>query len=552
MIVRISRLGGVPALNCRMRCLVAVAGLAVVNSAVLFGDESRNPLGYLDKAQRDIAACIDLLHAKLGQDPALSRCDFSAVNIPSFTQGAEDLRSSRRLHVLGIEVQVARTTTEFENFCTKKIMRKIVAVRARAVSPELEPVLPDLLEPRVVASRISSLTGHCRRSVMFTPIASGVGIDWVVGFREDRDWALRAVARVLQVLQSVHKLGITLNGRGRFVISGGKDLDSIQLADVADATWFKNSFGSYVNVVDLSAKSDLLMIANQLAAIRDAMAVPAIVSFVESVRRLTMSGDFEYTFWIDAFHRTAAGDEFVELPKVLYRHRVMEAPAVVRKFLDAEAACMQEPETSEEECDFLFEEWAIPPSSARYASDGDSITKIFGDESACSERSMLLALDGLHGLAPKVGSDEDFVRVLREVEPHSLKLVEERLFRRTDVLISAVVRLLETLRNLHDAGMVHRDVRLETLVFSKKSDVAGTLMLVGYGSARPFVDADGFHLPRVARKYDLLGVVHHLAQRVGREVPAFVELFLEVDAMPTEARPDYERWIRILTKLALQ
>ena len=184
-----------------------------MNGAVLFGDESRNPLGYMDKAQRDIAACIDLLHAKLGQDPALSRCDFSAVNIPSFTQGAEDLRSSRRLHVLGIEVQVARTTTEFENFCTKKIMRKIVAVRARAVSPELEPVLPDLLEPRVVASRISSLTGHCRRSVMFTPIASGVGIDWVVGFREDRDWALRAVARVLQVLQSVHKLGITLNGR---------------------------------------------------------------------------------------------------------------------------------------------------------------------------------------------------------------------------------------------------------------------------------------------------------------------------------------------------
>ena len=297
------------------------------------------------------------------------------------------------------------------------------------------------------------------------------------------------------------------------------------------------------------------MIANQLAAIRDALAVPVIVSFVESVRRLIMSGDFEYTFWIDALQRTAAGDEFVELPKVVLRHRVMEDPPVVRQFLDAVTACgkqLLEPETNEDEWEFPFEEWAIPPSSARYSSDGDSIVKIFGDESDCSERAMLLALDGLDGLAPKVGSDEDFVRVLSEVEPLSLKLGEERLFRRTDVLIPAVVRLLETLRNLHDAGMVHRDVRLETLVFSKKSDVAGTLMLVGYGSAQPFVDADGFHLPRVARKYDLLGVVHHLAQRVGREIPAFVELFLEIDAMPTEARPDYERWIRILTKLALQ
>ena len=227
-----------------MRRLVAVAGLALVNGAVLFGDESRNPLGYMDKAQRDMAACVDLLRAKLGQDPALSRCDFSAVNIPSITQGAEDLRSLRRLNARGIEVQVARTTTEFETFCTNKIIRKIVAVRTRAVLPELEPVLPDILEHRVVASRISSLTGHCRRSVMFTPIATGVGIDWVVGFREDREWALRAVARVLQVLQSVHTLAITLNGKGRFVISGAKDLDSIQLADVADATWFKNSFGT--------------------------------------------------------------------------------------------------------------------------------------------------------------------------------------------------------------------------------------------------------------------------------------------------------------------
>ena len=58
----------------------------------------------------------------------------------------------------------------------------------------------------------------------------------------------------------------------------------------------------------------------------------------------------------------------------------------------------------------------------------------------------------------------------------------------------AIAKTIEILAQVHSAGLVHGDIHGKNLVYADVNDVPGTLRLIDYGRAEPFVDANGEHV----------------------------------------------------------
>jgi serine/threonine protein kinase len=119
-------------------------------------------------------------------------------------------------------------------------------------------------------------------------------------------------------------------------------------------------------------------------------------------------------------------------------------------------------------------------------------------------------------------------------------------------LFEVLAKLLEVLQVVHEAGFAHNDAHAGNMVYSSLLDIAQNAKLIDFGFAHPFVDARGKHRTdgRGSRKLDLERLAMFLAEKFGHQVPEFVEYFVEIDALYSEEKPDYNKWIQVFRSLA--
>jgi serine/threonine protein kinase len=177
-------------------------------------------------------------------------------------------------------------------------------------------------------------------------------------------------------------------------------------------------------------------------------------------------------------------------------------------------------------------------------------------EDICKERVLLGSLHGLKGGIPRMhalkqhgqGSnrclnqilvmdklgDADWGRVTRSTP-------DAWLYRR-------LARLLDIVRSLHEKGFVHFDIKGDNVRVNSQSSEAA--FLIDFGIAFAFADETGKHKFFLGRKADLESIVDMISTISFGKNSWFDDFKREVESLEPKARPNYEKWINCLNKLA--
>jgi hypothetical protein len=171
-----------------------------------------------------------------------------------------------------------------------------------------------------------------------------------------------------------------------------------------------------------------------------------------------------------------------------------------------------------------------------------------GKDDLCLELAVISALDGLNGGVPRIHKIEKIPSSLKslfrgrvlvmdrrgDAEWSDIPMVESREFN------MRFSRLIEIVRDMHDRGFVHNDIKPMNIRISTTYPAAVTL--IDFDQAEPFIDSRGFHLGSASRIKDMEGI---LAIAVATEGPKtwLPEFYQDVKSLGLTDRPNYEKWI---------
>jgi predicted Ser/Thr protein kinase len=255
----------------------------------------------------------------------------------------------------------------------------------------------------------------------------------------------------------------------------------------------------------------------------------------------------EYRVWIDQFARTMADRKRKE-PEPSPSPPVVRDSPIIREFKREMNACMQTFNSlGWEKCvktsDQLVIE-SVGEITVREITKGDGgdiwstsnpnillkVSKSYRD--FCKERSILSVLNGLNGRVPDLYTVIDpkcHMMVMHKVGTKNWPgpLDSER------PTNNQVADLIETLRDLHDAGFLHgdlypRNARIDT-EHAYLIDFEMSSLIPESGAS---VDA--------SRRSDMMRLVGYVFTL---NVPRGLEMYADMDVLGDDDRPDYEKWI---------
>jgi tRNA A-37 threonylcarbamoyl transferase component Bud32 len=202
-----------------------------------------------------------------------------------------------------------------------------------------------------------------------------------------------------------------------------------------------------------------------------------------------------------------------------------------------------------------------------------AVMKIYSDDRLeepqvlCSEKSMLMALDGLNGLAPRIFEITNGVHEACKIKSFVMEhvgnddiIIEEDLWRKDEPVFHRIVaRMLEILRDLHELGFIHADAHVNNWKLDNEEDIEGGLKLIDFGLSRPYVDAEGRHLVdndhasmldrETSRREDMKKIAEEVKSAAVKGSALVAEFVEEMETLGREERPNYEKWIALFRSL---
>ena len=524
-------------------------------------------MGSIELIKGDISACREAALNSIGMHDL---CRPAEVTLA----GVGEIHCSPDGKCGSVEAVRVLREAQVDDFCTHRVLRRLLAyehliVGEHAVVAGMDPV--------------------CTNMTMFVDSVNPSQFLSHTWADSDPTQAYSVAVSLLTALEKIHSLGIGFRGGAQFYEPD--NVGSLKLSDCRNAQIFFTPNGHLLHPTTLTPKDDLI------SAFVSAPSAP-LVALREAVRRQRRTEPFAYGNWVSIFSRLVQNESLVEYEAGRVGHRAMQAGLDrVGNFEAIYEQCRGEaeaipiflkdcPNSGPYVCPPIgeFEVASLGPITLEVPGPGQerltgvsgevfrstdrrAVLKVFKSDScrrrrleACRERSVLRALNGLSALIPRehaiVGGVDEECKLISLVEDfagdYSFKGMSRLLQPSSPVLFQVLARLLSILREVHAAGFVHNDAHAGNMVYSELRDVAGSAKLIDFGFAQPFVDANGFHVTdgRGSRKLDLVRLAAFLAEKFGKDVPEFVEYFLEIDALETEGVPDYTKWIDTFTAIA--
>lgn len=183
-----------------------------------------------------------------------------------------------------------------------------------------------------------------------------------------------------------------------------------------------------------------------------------------------------------------------------------------------------------------------------------AVEKEDGIASMCDEKASYRYLEGLNGAVPTLHKIDS---ISPECEKRVLVMSRlgdanwDQVSRKIDGwLYRRMARLLEIIRDLHDLGMLHFDIKGDNIRVN--IDNPDDVFLIDFGNSMSYVDENGKVNALFSGKHDLEMLIDMLKRTPVKDKAWFKELKREVACLERTERFNYEKWTKCFTVMATQ
>lgn len=174
-----------------------------------------------------------------------------------------------------------------------------------------------------------------------------------------------------------------------------------------------------------------------------------------------------------------------------------------------------------------------------------------GIESLCQEKAAYRILNGMHGTIPILhktnglsSNCEKRVLVMSRLGDADWNQVANKI---DGTLFRRMAKLLEIIRNLHDMGILHYDIKGDNVRVD--SNDPESVFLIDFGNSISYVDENGKVNSQLSARDDLDMLISMWAKSVANK-SWFIKLNREIRCLGKTDRFNYEKWISCLNAIS--